>query len=202
MTKTLTPQEEVVVAMKNAINSNYFTPDMPEILLQDSHYVFCYGTLKHGFPRAEALEGTSKFLGSGWTRSTDMLMYNVRTKDSMAFPVVTDTKLRSHDITDFGPVFGDLYLVDTPTLLLLDMMESNTEMYERFLTNVDVHTKDEGGWKKRSISAWMYFGDPEYWADAKNIRQVKKRGNGYNYSLEMCTNYYTAKDQYTPVPFH
>lgn len=194
--------ETVRKMVGDAIFGNMNTPDLPELMLQDSHYVFMYGTFRYGFPRYEQMKKRFKLLGSGWTSEEDYLMYNALSSGGSAFPIASETPLNDYDYTDYGHVFGDLFLVSTDTMTYLDCIESNGEMYQRELVSVKVHTKDKNedgsvDWKPRTVSAWMYVGCPEFWEGAKNVKQMKKnKDKGYLYTLDLCESFWSTTNDY------
>jgi gamma-glutamylcyclotransferase (GGCT)/AIG2-like uncharacterized protein YtfP len=93
--------------------------------------VFVYGSLKEGFGNHGILEG-SEFICSTRTKGRSYRMISLD-----AFPAV----LRGGK----NAISGELYQVDLMTMLYLDMLESNGELYERKLVEL------ESGHK-----AWMY----------------------------------------------
>ncbi len=104
--------------------------------------LFVYGTLKRGFSNHSFLSGTdTKFLG------------NARTAEPFAlyvgkFPYVTSRE-------PVCPIKGEVYMVDTETLLRIDELEEHPDWYIRRITKVIL----ENG---TVLKAYIYFkDDPE-----------------------------------------
>ena len=93
--------------------------------------VFVYGSLKEGFGNHGFLEG-SEFICSTRTKRRSYRMISLD-----AFPAVL--------CGGKNAISGELYQVDLMTMLYLDRLESNGELYERKLVEL------ESGHK-----AWMY----------------------------------------------
>lgn len=94
--------------------------------------VFVYGSLKRGFGNHDILNG-SEFICSTRTKGRGFKMASLG-----SFPAVLRGGKNS--------IAGELYQVDLMTMVHLDMLESNGELYQR--KQVDL----ESGHK-----AWMYF---------------------------------------------
>ena len=101
----------------------------------EHHLIFVYGTLLRGLSN-HAILAQARFLGTA------------RTKESYALYVDTYPKvIRDEPVS---PVRGELYLVDGPTLALLDDLEDHPFMYRREQIAVIMDDGEE-------TLAWLYF---------------------------------------------
>lgn len=137
-----------------------FTRDIPYLNLYDNHYVFVYGTLKRTCSRHNVLSSSRTNVFGGVAMTKDKNFDLVLHKES-GIPVVLEntTKERLHAVK------GELWLIDTETLIKLDHIESNGFVYERELRKVWVG--------KECITAWMYIGNNRFWLD-KNVIDFPK----------------------------
>lgn len=99
------------------------------------HLVFVYGTLKRGFSNHFFLEG-ARCRGRARTREHYALYEG-------EYPFV----FRKERV---GPIYGEVYEVDTQTLMKLDRLEEHPDYYCRDQVEVVL---DDGG----SLTAWLYF---------------------------------------------
>jgi gamma-glutamylaminecyclotransferase len=99
-----------------------------------SHIVFVYGTLKHGFTNHHLLEN-SLFISTG------------RTAKKYALYVQGIPFVVKHE--PVSQIYGELYLVNSSTLAILDQLEGHPAWYRReqaeIITDNQVYT------------AWIYF---------------------------------------------
>ena len=107
--------------------------------------VFVYGTLKRGYGNHYALE-TAEFLGECEVGDGDLTMI-----DMGWYPGVVQSKA-----VEGGKVKGEVFLVDEPTLHVLDLIEGHPHFYER--------KKIDTPWKK----AWVYLLPEEYLEDQQD----------------------------------
>lgn len=100
------------------------------------HYlVFVYGTLRQGLSNHRVLAG-ARFLGQARTKAAYALYLEYYPK------VVKEEAV--------CPITGELYLVDGPTLALLDDLEDHPFLYRREQAAVLTADGDE-------TLAWVYF---------------------------------------------
>ena len=103
--------------------------------MPEHHLIFVYGTLLRGLSN-HAILAQARFLGTA------------RTKEPYALYVDTYPKvIRDEPVS---PVTGELYLVDGPTLALLDDLEDHPFMYRREQIAVIMDDGEE-------TLAWLYF---------------------------------------------
>lgn len=102
---------------------------------RQTHLVFVYGTLRQGLPNHHLLAG-ARFLGSARTKHRYALYVEYFPK------VVADEAVTS--------IQGELYLVDSYTLALLDDLEDHPFVYRREQVPV---LMDDGA----ETLAWLYF---------------------------------------------
>jgi gamma-glutamylaminecyclotransferase len=105
------------------------------LLLKDWHLVFVYGTLLQGLSNHTLLD-QARFLGQARTKRSYALYVDYFPK------VIRDEALSS--------IVGELYLVDGPTLALLDDLEDHPFEYRREQVVVIM---DDGA----ETPAWIYF---------------------------------------------
>ena len=109
-----------------------------EAMFPQKHMVFVYGSLKRGFSNHNLLEG-SKFYGV-----TETVCRNFRMHPLLgSFPAVTAAA------DDAYAIMGELYEIDTATMMRLDYLEGNGSLYTRQL--VSVYNGSE------IVEAWMYL---------------------------------------------
>lgn len=97
--------------------------------------VFVYGTLLRGLSNHPLL-AQARFLGAARTKNLYALYLDYFPKVIQAEPV--------------SPILGELYLVDGPTLAMLDDLEDHPFEYRRELVAVIM---DDGA----ETPAWLYF---------------------------------------------
>ena len=198
--------------MSDTVNDYRFTPDLPDLCKWQNHYVFAYGTLKHGFPRyrEDDVDTTaSKFLGSGHTDAADFYMYNLLPNDkNPSFPAVFREVPPELGDIKARRVQGDLFLVSTERLMELDRIESNGQLYKRQLTQVSIMAKLEGGhrakWGLKRVWAWMYVVDcTDRWFYDMPVRRITTDGakQDLKFTMDMCYNFHTATPQGKKMTF-
>lgn len=136
---------------KKLEENGQYTRDIPSLNRYDNHYLFVYGTLKRGYLRHATLSGSkSIFCGVGVTvdETFDMLI-----ADPANFPVIIEYTSQERQLK----VKGELWLVDTETLIKIDHMEANGTAYEREQRRVYVG--------KECIPAWIYIGISKFWRE-------------------------------------
>lgn len=158
-------------------NASY-TPDLPELMQKDSHYVFVYGTLKKGFRNHRILE-IEEYVGPGSTLNNYSMLVTKNTK--APFPIVFPDGRADRR----GAIYGEIFKVRPRVIRELDYLESNGTMYKRSITPVYVAFKN-GSVKK--IYAFMYKGKRDFWSTReKDLKYVEpfishksfdKDGNG------------------------
>lgn len=114
-------------------------------------FVFVYGSLKNGFGNHDFLNG-AEFITSTQTKDHSYQMVSLG-----SFPAVLSGGSCA--------ISGELYKADSSTLILLDMLEGNGDLYER------QEVKFESG-----HTAWMYVFLYEVETPAKNTRVLTVDG--------------------------
>lgn len=141
---------------------NEYTPDFLDLKLKDYQLVFVYGTLKTGQKRNSIFKNAS-FLGEAYTATTSYIMEN----SEMDFPVAYHAPIS----TASASLLGEIYAVHPMTMLTLDKIESNGEMYERkeswfyLLDQTVKNTKF-----RPSVKAWVYLGKEDFWESYPTTR--------------------------------
>lgn len=104
-------------------------------MARDFEYVFVYGTLRRSFQNHRLL-GRSYCLGGARTRERYALYVG-------EYPFVVRNQAVSR-------ISGEVYKVDSATLMVLDALEEHPSVYRREKVPVAL---DDG----REIEAWLYF---------------------------------------------
>jgi gamma-glutamylcyclotransferase (GGCT)/AIG2-like uncharacterized protein YtfP len=153
-----------------------FTRDVPYLNQFQNHFVFVYGTLKRGNRRADLLKRSTKnqFCGIGVTESTNYdLLLTVDSVDPNAnYPIAFDMKTEGRS----AKVKGELWLVDTNTLLQLDKIEANGYLFDRVWVNIQVG--------KEIIPSYMYVGVKGFWKFQETLLDLpilKENGKPYHF---------------------
>ena len=128
-----------LVAPAAALSNGYLTrahalPQHTEIMENQPHLVFVYGTLRRRFENHHLLS-RALFVGPGLT----VHKYALYLDD---YPYCVDEPV-SH-------VRGELYKVEFTTLLMLDALEEHPRVYQRKLVEIE---RDD----KKVFDAWLYF---------------------------------------------
>lgn len=158
--------DRVREGLGNFEEDGFYTPDMPQLLQQDFHNVFVYGSLREGFSNHRFMSN-SRFVGYGVTTASKWVLTTV--KGACPYPVALLTPRKDRQ----GRIFGEVYKVRPSTMRRLDCLESNGSIYKRWLTNITVATDDKGG--SKSISCWMYRGILNYWSTRTDRLRICKR---------------------------
>lgn len=167
------------------------TSDIVTLEKKDSHFIFVYGTLKSGYDRGILLteQDGAKYQGYASTKSDDYEMCN--TPDG--FPVVLK---KPEGETIPGRIKGELWLVPTSVLFLLDVIEQNDFVYKR--QKVEVVVRRGPGQNLEVLDVWMYCGKNTYWSrnPDKLIEMNCRSDNNGNYYI------FTKEDQKKRVIMH
>jgi gamma-glutamylcyclotransferase (GGCT)/AIG2-like uncharacterized protein YtfP len=167
---------KIKVLEELAQRDNLQTPDFLDLKLEPYHYVFVYGTLKTG-GRLTGYLDDCPFLGEGVTA---MHLFEMKISKSGHFPIIFEVK----DPRDGNPVSGEIYIVDHKTLLTLDQIESNGEMYirkERWVWLLDQHPKNKKNLKPCE-KCFVYEGNPTYWQGRETLNLLPTKGKALNFS--------------------
>ena len=146
------------------------TDDYHELRKCEEHLVFVYGTLKKGHPNHELL-AKAKPLGVAQTCVGTFCMKN----NGGMFPVVTK---KSHSmfgntpVGDSGRINGELYAVDTLTMIDLDRLEANGRMYNRVKTWFWMRDQQAPVQGSMGVQAWMYLGDEDFWKGTHRLETI------------------------------
>ncbi|MGE0266072.1 MAG: gamma-glutamylcyclotransferase [Candidatus Obscuribacterales bacterium] len=156
--------------------SSKFTPDFLERKLERMIPMFFYGTLKKG-QRAHSFLKGAEFVSEAKTASQSFEMFRTSPGDEKDFPVVMQSVASK---PESGVIWGEVWNVDPITLLEIDRMEGNTELYRRvqrfvWLTDIDVEGKPN---LHPSAKVWMYIGVPKYWEDWPLVRAKQNKKDG------------------------
>lgn len=159
------------------------TPDFLQRKLEGYIPVFVYGSLREGFHNHGLLKGLP-FLGKGHTTIEKYEM-----QDTGSFPVVYERSIKvkgkKHNPV-VGKVMGEIYVVDPKTLLQLDRLESNGNMYERSLQWIFMSDQRFPEKKQSSLSpslkCWMYLGKESFWRGVSGTQSCKSKSrNGVKF---------------------
>lgn len=148
------------------IKENSLSNDIPELNDYENHYVFVYGTLKSN--------GSRGFLSKKdlMCRGRTLLpAYGMVRCVSGDFPVVY---MHPRGMRQ-GYISGEVYLLPTSTMPVLDKIEANGYLYRRQQTKIWCYERNQ------SVLAWMYFGIPEAFfnkkTDGEDIPVFEVNGN-------------------------
>ena len=147
------------------VESNYYTPDMPDIYSTDDHYLFAYGVLKSGEHREDLMEDEI-FVSNCYTKYASYGMMEYSSGFGIKSPLMyAETK---HGMGSL--IKGELYYVTTDRLIECDYVFSNNVQTKRVL--VPVVTAD----RHLQCMAWAYFIHPAFETDMRS----KDRITNYN----------------------
>jgi gamma-glutamylaminecyclotransferase len=141
--------------------------------------VFTYGSLKRGFVNNVVLKD-SVFVTEAYTRRTDFRMFGLVKGASFNFPIVLHRGEGIERKTE-AAIHGEVFAVDTETLMKIDTIEQNGKMYERKL--VQVSNPEYNG--NKSFQAWMYIGVEDFWY--KHKKSIALCGRNEEFQLYQWT---------------
>jgi gamma-glutamylcyclotransferase (GGCT)/AIG2-like uncharacterized protein YtfP len=185
------------------------TYDAPLLQTMKNQYVFCYGTLKHGFPRYNRLVAGNKnikLLGSGVTVDKCYTMYNLKEQKGASFPLVFEDFAPEPDTKSYK-ITGDLLLVPTPVMYDLDEIEQNGKYYSRQKRDVSIMAKIPNGergheWTQKVVSAWIYIARIGSWYHNSPMRLIQPGNHGVaRYTMEQCYDFDNASKQEPVIKF-
>ncbi len=137
----------------------FLTPDYKDLEKYHQHLVFVDGMLKEGIGKNTFFLNEATYLGSAYTVETNYIM-----KRMAAFPITFQYNKKQPN--PCKGVWGDLYAVDTDTMVVLDNLFANHVMYERekkFIVCNEQFVDFKQGKKCATVEAWYYLGIEEYW---------------------------------------
>lgn len=128
------------------------TPDMAVLNKQFFHDVFVYGSLKQDFSCHRLLHSQAIALGTGWTMTPTMMMY--------------ENKKGGYPILMMAPrgglnIYGQIYRIPTENLIELDLYEQNGILFkrqQRYVFMIDKVSREP-----KRVNAWVYIGVTDYW---------------------------------------
>lgn len=142
-------------ALDTALDTEGFTKDYPDLNLFEDHYLFVYGTLKHGYSNHRVIDNKDcLFLADAISTDGHFVMKQTRG----GIPVILGTW--GTQATDAKHVKGELYLVKTPMLRKLDVFEQNNVIYKRLKLRFSVPVPAA---KDEIVPAWAYVGMKNNW---------------------------------------
>lgn len=184
----LDKQHNLGRVIRNAALSNQDTYDLPHLNRFDYHPLFVYGTLKSTESRNSALDpnGSSEYLANCVTVDR-MMMWQRNAKDN--FPIIFDD-LATDLADDFKPyvasVVGELWHVSTETLISIDAIEGNPDVFTRKPIKAQVLSKVAGSDYQlfETVTIWAYVGNKSFWypeTKAGTIRPMAKANDKLEY---------------------
>lgn len=144
-----------------AIDNNQNTPDMPELMKRKHQLLFTYGTLKKQKTRSSLLQH-AEFIGKAMTV---ILGYNLLHFTKGGYPIAIPVREKENFYTR-AAVYGEVYLVPTETIPVLDAIENNGEMFIRRKRYVLMTSNKYINQKRPVLPVWMYEGVKSYWENA------------------------------------
>jgi gamma-glutamylcyclotransferase (GGCT)/AIG2-like uncharacterized protein YtfP len=158
-----------------------YTPDLINLKKYDNHLIFIYCDLKHGLRNDKILKD-AKCLGGGKTQSQN---FNLK---ETTYPIAFTCDLPN--TYHKGHIKGEVYAVDTNTIMKLDVFKNNGVHHNRIKKQIllsdqsyNTHTKI----CRPYAMCYMYIANDEYW-NGRNLIQSKI--SNYSYPLDL-----TKKDQ-------
>lgn len=151
--------------LKGELESNYYSPDMPDLYAKDEHYLFVYGLLKAGEFREDVLEDEI-FVAEAYTKYASYGIMECRSAHGMVSPF-------AYGETRYGQgslLKGELYYVTTDKLIECDYIFSNNIQTKR--VSLPIVTAD----RHLQAMAWVYFIHPNFESDMR----AKSRITNYN----------------------
>lgn len=143
---------------------NKNSPDFLDRKLEGQIPVFVYGTLRQGFCNHGLLKGMP-YLGKGVSA---IEKFEMREPHHGGFPLLFESGQRTNSSNVMsGKVHGEVYVVDPLTLLELDRLEGNGDMYTRskqWITLKDQSVAAKSNFKP-CIQAWVYISGKAFWRD-------------------------------------
>jgi len=142
--------------IRQGIDQEYYSPDLPLLNRQYFHDVFIYGSAKKGMTRSWLLKNGSAF-GVGYTVSDKFIMYR-ETVDNPESVVLLNGSNNS------GAIYGEIYRVPVRNVMGLDFNLSNGTMFKRLKQTVRV----KRGENFILHTCWMYVGLNGFWKEKIN----------------------------------
>lgn len=141
------------------IEQNYYTPDVPDIYRQESHYIFLADVHMNGKAKHNRLVRNEDYdyLGKAFTKSASYDIMILRS----TFEPPTPTYFEVAPSKDAAFIYGELYDVSPDILVELDYYMGNNLMTKR--KKVKVATSGTN----REATAWTWLADPDYYTDPK-----------------------------------
>ena len=135
--------------INNKVEGNYYTPDMPEIYALDKHFLFVYGKMKFKEYRHDLVEN-EEYIGKAYTKYATYGIINHTNPSDHTTPYAF------RDYKSALPSFikGELYCVNTDTLLEIDYVFSNNVKTQRIKMPVVLARSHE------DCTAWCYLVHP------------------------------------------
>lgn len=156
-------QDEFFVRKMN----NRYTPDIVNLEKKNGHLLFVYGSLKSNFPRHDLLKG-SRFVACALTNNPYALFYDPTRKDDR-FPVL----LSGRKIHPEGHVVGQVWMVRPETIMMLDRVERQGDLFQRLEMSIQLVTRPPGKEFQQyaSLYAWGYMGRASEWWPLIDLKQ-------------------------------
>lgn len=145
------------------------TPDLDDLLGSEEHLLFVYDNLKFGFLNHKYLSA-SKYLGRAHS-----LKKNFQLKQSHSTAVLLETHMAvAPDSPNYLPIVGEVYAVSTHTILEIDCLMNNTQLFTREQTYFLLEEQESpfklnpnnGVKPPLSRNCFIYIGNPEVWEHA------------------------------------
>lgn len=138
------------------------TPDLLKLQLRRGHLIFVYNNLKAGFPNHHILDRAgAKFVAMGVTHHLYTLFYQPDRKDER-FPILLMPKYAPEHQ---GHVVGQVWMVYPETIIELDRLQWNRDLFIRSDMNIQLVSKpkNKSFQQYATIFCQTYFGAPDQW---------------------------------------
>lgn len=145
--------------LNDFIDYGQYTPDMPKIMSERNHLIFVYGTLKRKEKRHKIISDNCEFIGNAVTCVRGYQMYNY---NPGGYPIAI--MVGRADGQKTASIYGEVYLVPSSMIPVLDNIEANGEMFHRVKTYVTMSSNKYT--KRPTLGCWMYSGIKRFWDTA------------------------------------
>mgnify|MGYP006365673073 CR=1 FL=1 len=151
-------EKETIDILKELQRRQAQTPDFKDIRLKEKVLLFIYDDMKKGGLNNYFLT-ESDYLGVARTASN---FYKMRTG---IFPIVFDEEDKNTVVRGF--IQGEIFAVSPETILAMDRLKCNGEMFSRkkrnFFLEEQHRTTKDGKKQAITVTAYIYIGVNEFW---------------------------------------
>jgi gamma-glutamylcyclotransferase (GGCT)/AIG2-like uncharacterized protein YtfP len=143
--------------LNKCLEDNYCTPDMPDVMADEDHYLFVYGDMKHMQSHHYYVEDEN-YVGKAYTKFATYGILNYTGKKTPT-PIAYNIGLEA--LPAF--LYGELYCVGSEKLTQIDFLESNGILVKRERIHVVTGTNH------KQCLAWTYLMHPKALSNASEM---------------------------------